>query len=323
VAGNLIQLPSVGTASAIAIVNGAATKNGRIALSDNDLCGIFSGLITNFSQITDSKVAPAPGTITLVYRTDTASNTLFLTGHLAAACNSGNTASGVTFSATTSFASLFPNNGAGVISGGPLLATAHGVKGQAALANYLAGLGGTSVTSAIGYLAPDWTSVVPTSLQTLSNGKPSPVIVAALTGSGTVGRLPTVPQITMGLTHPGKGATNAVPPNSAATGANPALWVPLVPAPTKGYPIVGYGTFEFAQCYSAPAVTAGVMAFLTAHYTDPTYRAIQESNGLVPLSDSPAARFIPAITAHILSNGTGDWQTDIGDATACAGKSGR
>jgi len=96
-----------------------------------------------------------------------------------------------------------------------------------------------------------------------------------------------------------------------------------VPAPTKGYPIVGYGTFEFAQCYSAPAVTAGVMAFLTAHYTDPTYRAIQESNGLVPLSDSPAARFIPAITAHILSNGTGDWQTDIGDATACAGKAGR
>jgi ABC-type phosphate transport system substrate-binding protein len=34
------------------------------------LCGIYSGLITDFSQITDVSPLPAPGQFQLVYRSD-------------------------------------------------------------------------------------------------------------------------------------------------------------------------------------------------------------------------------------------------------------
>jgi ABC-type phosphate transport system substrate-binding protein len=69
-AGNLIQIPAFGIAPAIVANDTNITKNGELELSDNDLCGIFSGLITDFSQITDSSTAPAAGVFTLVYRTD-------------------------------------------------------------------------------------------------------------------------------------------------------------------------------------------------------------------------------------------------------------
>ncbi len=323
--GNLIQLPSVGTGTAITVNNTAITKNGQLTLSDSDLCGVFSGLITNWSQITDSARTPAAGVITVVYRTDSAAPSFLLTNHLASVCTSANTEAGVTFTGTTTFATLFKgNNSGGVITGGPL-ASAVGEKLNNGVANYLAGLSNGPITSAIGYLAPDWTSIITTSGETLSNGKRSTVLVAALKGSGTTAYTPTVNNIKTGLLNPGAGATNTTPPTTPLAGANPTLWVPVVPVVTTGYPIVGYGTFDLPQCYANSTIASGVISFLTAHYKTAGYLTIQKNNGLVPLSNTPSSDFVTVILQHITTNATkgGVWNDNIENATACTGKAGR
>ncbi len=65
-AGNFIQIPSIGYGVAIPVVNPAVSKNGGATLSDDDLCGIFSGKLTDFSQITDARVTWS-GPITVTY----------------------------------------------------------------------------------------------------------------------------------------------------------------------------------------------------------------------------------------------------------------
>jgi ABC-type phosphate transport system substrate-binding protein len=314
-AGNLIQLPAMGTGLAIVVNDTNITANGKAVFSDADLCEIFSGGYTNFSQITDSATAPAAGAITLVYRADAAGTTFSLTNHLAAVCTTADTAPGITFTPTSSFSTLFSAIGTQLPGG-------LGVTGLATLANTMAGLTGTGpLPQAIGYISPDWTSVdSATSSAKLSNGEPSPLIVAALK-NGAKAYLPVEKSIKLALTHIEKG-TNPNPPSTAAQGANPALWVPVIQTVSTGYPIVTYSTIDIPQCYANPQITAGMIAFLLDHYNNASFKTIQSNNGLVAVTNTSAAKFVLPIRQNILANKNG-WNTDIGDATACAGKAGR
>ncbi len=315
-AGNLIQLPALGTGLAIVFSDTNITANGQATLSDSDLCEIFSGGITDFSQIKDSATAPATGAFKLLYRSDSAGNTFSLTNHLGQVCNSSNTASGVTFTATSSFASLFTTR--------PIATQIPGgvpISGLSNLANTLAGLTGTTYPQAISYISPDWTSVdSATSSAKLSNGQPSPLVVAGLI-NGRKSYVPTAANIKLALTHPLVGEQK-VPPSTAAQGANPANWVPVIQTVATGYPIVSYSTIDIPQCYANAAITLGMRHFLQHHYDNATYLEIQGNNGLVPVTNSGSVAFVKAIRNNILSNANG-WNTDVGNATACAGKLGR
>ena len=77
VSGNLIQIPSMGVGVSFPIVNKKVKSNGTVKLTDNDLCQIFTGGFTNWSQTSASANLTA-GTITVVYRSD-GSGTSFLT----------------------------------------------------------------------------------------------------------------------------------------------------------------------------------------------------------------------------------------------------
>jgi hypothetical protein len=313
-AGNLIQLPAMGTGLAIVVNDTNIAKNGGLQLSDSDLCEIFSGGYTDFSQITDSAHKPAAGAITLVYRADSAGNTFSLTNHLAAVCTARNTAAGVTFTATSSFSTLFSAIATQLPGGLP-------VANLASMANTLAGLQVGPLPQAIGYISPDWTSIdSATSSAKLSNGEPSPLIVAALLNNGRAW-LPTAPEITTGLNHVSK-ANLINPPSTATQGANPALWVPVIQTVSTGYPIVTYTTIELAQCYANATLEAGVLAFLKDHYNVAAFKKIQKNNGLVSVVNSGAANFLSTIRDNILAN-TNGWNTDIGDVAACNGKVGR
>ena len=315
-AGNLIQIPAMGDGLAIVVNDTNITHNKQLGFSDNDLCGIFSGLITDFSQITDSPTAPAAGQFKLVYRSDTAGNTFSLTNHLAAVCNAGNTNPGITFTVTSTFAALFPG---GVVTN--TIPNAVGVSGLATLANTLAGLDGGSYPQAISYISPDWTSVdSATSSAKLSNGEPSPLTVTQLY-NGTTLFLPTTRNIAAALKHPTRGS-NLSPPTNASEGANPALWVPIVQTASTGYPIVGYSILELPQCYASATVSKGVLGFLKDHFSNASYTKIQMNNGLVSVADSGASKFLATIKDNILKNENG-WNTNIGNPTACAGRVGR
>ena len=315
-AGNLIQLPALGTGLAIIFNDTNITANGQATLSDNDLCEIFSGGITDFSQIRDSATAPAAGAFKLAYRSDSAGTTFLLTNHLSQVCNSSNTARGITFTATSSFTSLF--------IGQPVttqIPGAYPVSGLSNLANTMAGLNGVALPQAISYISPDWTSVdSATSSAKLSNGQPSPLVVAGLL-NGRKSYIPTVANIELALAHPAVGE-QLTPPTTAAEGANPANWVPLIQTATTGYPIVGYSTIDIPQCYANAAIATGMLHFLTHHYNNATFISIEHNNGLVPVSNAVTTAFIGAIRANILAN-TNGWNTDVGNATACARLTGR
>ncbi|MCQ4437438.1 substrate-binding domain-containing protein, partial [Clostridioides difficile] len=82
--GPLIQIPYIVTAITVPVVNGPAVTSAitpqttpgqahSIALNDDDLCGIFSGKLTNWNQVINPETKAAYTTsapLTVVYRAD-------------------------------------------------------------------------------------------------------------------------------------------------------------------------------------------------------------------------------------------------------------
>jgi ABC-type phosphate transport system substrate-binding protein len=308
VAGDLIQLPSMGTGEAIPVNALKLKKNYQLVLDDNDLCGIFSGKLTNFNQLSDfTKSKITAGNFNVVYRTDSAGATFILTEHLSDpnVCNTSNTAAGITFVATTSFATLFP--------GSKPPSNFYGANLADGVASFLEGTSTYGAQpQAIGYITPDYTSVI---------NKSSPLLVPSITSGKVKAGQPTVKDIILGLENPVDG-TVLTPPSTQAQAVNPLAWVPVIQTVSKGYPIVGYTTIDLPQCYADPNVQAAMISFLTDHYTSPTYAAVQNSYGLVTIAKSGASKFLQAIEANILSNTT-KFNANIGNITVCAGVSGR
>jgi len=291
-------------------------KNGGRAFSDNDLCGIFSGAITNFNQISDV-TGLTPGPITVVYRTDANGTSFVLTNHLNAVCTPDNTKSGIVFQANATFAQAYTNG----VNSMALPSNFVGLNHAAGVADYMAGLSGTGVTSAVGYLSPDYTSLIPTSSALLSNGKMSPLVVAAVLENGKP-VLPTAAFVTKGLETPLQGE-RLTPPSTDTDGANPANWTPLIQTTSAGYPIVGYTFFDFAQCYTNPKIGSAILTFLKTHYVSTATQTTQMNNGFVPVPNAPStAQWRTAIAHDILANDSG-WNTNIQNPTVCAGLLGR
>lgn len=307
VAGNLIQVPLMGAGLAIAVKNAAVTANGQVVLSDNQLCGIFSGQITDWSQLGSSFT---PGTITVVYRPDSAAVSYQLTQHLAAVCNSSNSAFPTGFQPSTYFATIFGTRA--------IPANFKAVKGLAYVAQDM----NLSESSAITYLSPDWTTIAPNSTNLLPSGGRSKLLVAALTGAGSKPYLPSLSSIELGLSNPGPGSINITPPSSQSNAANPANWLPSIPTTTRGYPIVSYSAFLMPQCFAKPAIANGLRTFLLQHYQNSDFLALQNRNGYVGLQVTPAYAYLPVIKAIIL-NDRYSWGLKLGSPAGCAGLAGR
>jgi hypothetical protein len=314
-AGNLIQLPAMGVGVAIPVVNSKVTGNGKIILSDADLCGVFSGKLTNFNQLTLGRgsVAPAAGTITVDVRSDGSGTSFLLLNHLAAVCTTGTGGnSNITFSATTTFANVFPS--------ASLPSNFVASKGSSGVATAMEGQ-----TSALGYLSPDFTTLVtPAGCTSNCSNAPYTGLLVASVLNGTVAELPTTTNITAALARATSGST-LTPPSTAAQGALPQNWVPLIQTASKGYPIVGYTTYDLAQCYADKTVGAGILAYLTDHYENSSYLSLQSNNGFVTITNSGASKFLAPIKQRIIadSKSGGAWNTNIQNTTACKGKVGR
>ena len=312
-AGNLIQLPSMGVGVSVPVVNSKVTSNGALILSDADLCGVFSGKLTDFSQLTLTKasVVPAAGTINVVVRSDGSGTTFLLTNHLSAVCTTGSGGnSNITFTATTTFSTLF--------TGGTLPSNFTASKGSSGVAASLEA-DQTAGTGALGYLSPDFTTLV-TYSGSPSNAPYTGLLVASVL-NGKLAELPTTKNITAALARAKQGE-HLTPPTGAAQTADPSAYVPLIQVASSGYPIVGYTTFDFAQCYADKTVGAGIIAFLNDHYLNTSYTSIQNNNGFVAMSASGANKFLTVIRKNILAN-SNKYNDDIDDKTACASLPGR
>jgi ABC-type phosphate transport system substrate-binding protein len=314
-AGDLIQVPSMGVGVSIPVVNSKIKTNGGLILSDADLCGVFSGKLTDFSQLALGKgsVTPANGPITVNVRKDGSGTSFLLLNHLSAVCTTGTGGnSNVTFTATTTFANVFPSASlpSNFVASTASSGVASAMEGQ---------------TSSIGYLSPDFTTLItPANCTSNCSNAPYTGLVVAAILNGKVAELPTTTNILAALERPTAGSS-LTPPSTAAQGANPANWVPLIQTASKGYPIVGYTTFDFAQCYADGTVGAGVIAFLDDHLNNASYTSTQSNNGFVTIANSGASKFLAPINQHIIGNSKtgGAWNENIQNTTACKGLAGR
>lgn len=321
VSGNLIQLPSMGVGVSFPIVNPGYSKNGAAALNDNDLCNIFTGGFTNWNQTSAaSKLAANP--ITVVFRLDGSGTSFLLLNHLSAVCTAP---AGVTLTPGTNFVGIFPKSPTGiyntpvVVSGVTYYSPSNFVPqtGSGGIANYLSGTGGIAApTSAIAYLTPDFTTIDPNSNARLANGAKSALVVAGVVnGTNGVAYTPTVKSVVAGLNSAALGQ-NLTPPTGSNL-SNPSAYVPLIQTTKVGYSVVGYTTFDLAQCYmNSTTVGSSIVTFLNDHYNNAAYKVIQSNNGFAALATTKAVGFLTVIKSNILSNASKN-NLDIDDKVAC------
>ncbi|MBA2930539.1 protein disulfide reductase [Pseudomonas sp. CCUG 57209] len=236
--GKLIQAPSVATSVAIPFNKAGANA---VDLSVNQLCGVFSGRLTDWSQITGSG---RTGAIKVIYRSESSGTTELFTRFLNAKC-----AETQPFAVTTTFSSSY---GAGLPAGAVAATGSQGV--MTAL---------NAQDGAITYMSPDYAATTLAGLDDATKvAKIGGVSPAPANVSTAIGQIPA--------------PTEARADGSFIDATNPDNWVPVFAAtasgpatfayPSSGYPILGFTNVIFSQCYADATQTTQVRAFFNRHY---------------------------------------------------------
>ncbi|WP_047228941.1 substrate-binding domain-containing protein [Pseudomonas brassicacearum] len=231
--GPLIQVPSAATSIAIPF-NKAGTAN--VDLSINYLCGIFSGRLTDWSQIPG---AGRTGPITVVYPQGSSGTTELFTRFLNAKC-----AETGTFAITTDFASTYSGGlPAGAVSANRSQGVMDAVNAAQGRITYmsptyaaptLAGLDDATKVARVGGISP-----APANISAAIAAVPYPAAA-------------------------NRGNPNAwVPVFAATTNPNDPS---VVAYPTTGYPILGFTNLIFSQCYADATQAEQMRTFLWRHY---------------------------------------------------------
>ncbi|WP_144631031.1 substrate-binding domain-containing protein [Bordetella genomosp. 13] len=295
--GPMLQIPSVATSVTIpfnkAVTSGAAdldfsATDSATAPDVADLCKIFSGAVTDWSDIPGSNRS---GPITVLYR-DEGSGTsallanflrsqcpteLFATSHLKATNSTGR---GVFQLDQQTFKMQFKNDT--VPSNFVPVTGSSGMR-----------VGVFAAEGRVGYVGPDVVAAADLA---------DPTKYAKVRGASPTGA-------NVGLAV----ADRAVP--TSANFNTRAAWAPNFGVPTSGYPIVGFTTLVVNQCYSgtdANGTQAAIVAFLTKLYTTTDHDAAINADNFVPLSSS----WKTAVTNTFLNNTSGRG-LNIGNATVC------
>ncbi|MGA8135960.1 MULTISPECIES: substrate-binding domain-containing protein [Pseudomonas] len=255
--GPLIQVPAMATAVTIPFNK----AGGNLNLTTDQLCGIFSGRLADWSNVTGSG---RTGTITVAYRSDSSGTTELFTRYLNAKCTNPLDGS---FAITTTFAG---SHTAAKGVNPPTVITAKGSPAVMSLVN--------STDGAITYMSPD-------------------VAVTTTAGLDDATKIATINSVAPNLANVGTAVSGVTPP-PAANRADPNAWAPIFAAttnpsdpsvfafPTTGYPIIGFTNMIFSQCYADPTQTGLVRSFLTQQYGAGTSAndAAVTANRFVPLS---------------------------------------
>ncbi|MGU9858432.1 substrate-binding domain-containing protein [Pseudomonas sp. LF245] len=239
--GKLIQVPSVATSVAIPFNKAGAND---VNLSVNQLCGVFSGRLTNWNQITGSG---RTGAIKVVYRSDASGTTELFTRFLNAKCTEAKA-----FAITTTFSSSYGNVANSVPTGA--VAASGSQATMTALSNTDGG---------ITYMSPDYAA---TTLAGLDDAKKVAKVAGVSPAPGNVSAA--IGQILA--------PTQARPNGTFIDATNQDNWVPVFAAtasgsatfayPSTGYPILGFTNLIFSQCYANAAQTTQVQDFFLRHY---------------------------------------------------------
>lgn len=294
--GQFIQISGFFTPAVVLLKHPKVTGNNSLILTDDDLCGIFSGKLTNWSQTSAGRKLSGP--VRVYYRVDGAGTTFLLTQHLRSACTTGpNGNSNITFFTTAgNFAAEFPN-------GQPPANFVGRTTSQGIADAVNTDTSNSGQPSAIGYAPPAYSAIVAVPA-TQGAGNPP---YTQLYVSGVRNRLsnrsylPNVSGMQVALRNPGPSATNVRPPASRPLAQVQTNWVPTIADPADGYPILGPSNLDLATCYTDTNVAAGLTGWLTELYNG-TFNALLNSNGLVQMA-SLATSYGGAVYKTFLTNG--------------------
>jgi ABC-type phosphate transport system substrate-binding protein len=288
--GKLIQVPSVATSVAIPFNK---TGSANVDLSVQELCGVFSGRIKNWSGISG---AGRTGPIVIVYRSESSGTTELFTRFLNAKCN----AETGSFAVTTTFANSF----SGGLPAGAVAAT--GSQGV------MTALG--AAQGRITYMSPDYAA---STLEGLDDAT-KVARVGKDEANGVEGVSPAPGNVSDAIAQ-------VLPPNDPSAPLdinNPDNWVPVFgpvgaagvqPYPDSGYPILGFTNLIFSQCYANADQTSQVRGFFTKHFGAAANNdAAISANRFVPLP----ANWKAAITDTFLTATSG---LSIGKTNVCNG----
>ena len=290
--GNLIQMPSVGTAVGIPFnVSGVS----KLVLTTNQLCSIFSGKFKTWNEV---HVAFPATSINVIFRSDSNCTTEIFTRHLASVCSIASGNSQITFPVTTRYSDVVAT-----------IPAADKYRFRGVDASYGMREAVAASTNVIGYLSPDFINLTlaPSSPAATTNLK-----AAALRNKNN------------NVVYAPTAANTATALGGLTLGSDlsrPDSWAPTAADPASGYPISGLTFLDHVQCYSNATVRNKILAFLDRHYT---YSGVNdntaniEGNGFAKL---PTA-IVDSIRKKLLDNVDG-MNLNIGNATACSGKAGR
>jgi phosphate transport system substrate-binding protein len=305
--GPVIQFPTFGTP--ITMAYNESQQSGTLTLTDNQVCGILSGQITDWNTINPS--IPAGTTINVVVRADGSGTTFLLTQHLNVACNAGNSS----FPSYPVPVTKYFYNSSTKASNYIFNTLPGNFTGESGSANVAAQELATS--DSFGYLSPDYTSIAPNSANTNSLA-----VASLVNATNGVAYSPTVANTETGLAHPGNGSVNFAPPASKTEAMNPLNWVPQIPQTKTGYPIVGYTTMLLSSCYASTTAGTALKTLFTDENTSAGYKALVMQDGFVPLANTAASPFVTAVDNTLLGNKSG-YNLNVDNATTCASYAGR
>ena len=279
-------------------------------MNDDDLCGIFSGRITDWAGTvlgTNAPINPETGSpyttisspITVVYSSDGSGTTELLTRHLATVCTTANTSWQATFVDSLTFTASFPS---GMPSNFIAAAGDGGVRRQ--LASYA-----SAGMAAVAYLAPNYTNtfLAPSSTVVTSAGALQLPVASLVNAKNSTYYAPTYANASTAL-------GSVLPPASKLAASNQANWVPNAGNPASGYPVSGTSLIILSQCYKDATVKTAVHDFLNSHYTNASFASIIHGNGF----DTVPSNYQTAISNDFLSNAS-TWNLDIGNTSVCTG----
>ncbi len=290
--GPMLQMPSVGTSVTIPFnktttAGAAQALNFRGTLSNSvpdlgDVCGIFSGRVTDWSQIPGSNRS---GAITVLYRGEGSGTSALLGNFLNAACATETGTSNLKNGAWTADQQAFAQQ----FVGNTVPSNFVSVTGSAGMRDAVFAEQGR-----IGYVGPD---VIPTA-----------DLADATKYAQLRGFSPTIANTQLAI------AAAPVPTNANA--GTRSAWLPNFGVPSNGYAIAGFTSWVVSQCFTGTDTNdtvATMTTFLNDLY-DGDFDATITADNFVPLS----TEWKDAVKSTFLSDTSGRGM-NIGNSTVCNG----
>jgi phosphate transport system substrate-binding protein len=257
-----VQFPVVAGAVGILYNN---TSVSSLNLSDSQVCQIFSGQITNWSQL-----GAAAKAITVVYRSDGSGTTFSLSNHLSAVC-AAYLPSGDYFTTDQSFTNVAAHSG-GIPAG---------ASGQSGNPNVVSTVGSTDGAIGYGEIADALARNPALTYATVNGQDPVSNLAATFTVTTTTG------QVISGVDSTGHAVLSAV-----TGGSQTQCLVMAVPSsyanPASGYPIVAVS--NLLGYYSGNSTNSTLIGELLGAPWNTTIRSlatdIGSGKGLVYLADA-------------------------------------